>query len=514
MKKQIFTIILSLLLTAGASAQQEAGSSSVAPLRGCRVGTPRSGFTIRRAPSLSGGENPLIGNRRQLVVLAAFQDMDLEEESTLALQKWNKIFNTENYTEGEYMGSVHDYFLAQSYGKLNLSFDLYYVKLPDNRYKYRSTAAHDENSQYMVDDIVDVLQTQDIDWSLYDWNGDSYVEQILIVYAGEGMNAGGGSNSIWPHQWWLSLHLNQETEDKNDCRSFRTVVYDEKEYYVDCYCCVQEIVDTDDTFSSFGTICHEYSHCFGLPDFYYSDEVVGYWDLMDSGNYNGMGFRPCNYSAHERMLMGWITPVELNSTTTITDMSALDIEPVSYLIRNDGEENEYYIVENRQQQGWDEFLPGSGIVVFHVDYDQDLWHSTTQYVNTSGKKRYRIIPANNTPGGRSSKWAYPYITKDVFGNDLLVNDQLTDTSVPAATLNNPNLSGQNLMSKPITRMAVDANGLASFVFMDETTPVHDVTGGHESLHDEAAPMYDLQGRRISEPVKGLYIKGGKLRIKN
>lgn len=84
--------------------------------------------------------------------------------------------------------------------------------------------------------------------------------------------------------------------------------------------------------------------------------------------------------------MGWLTPVELNSTTTITDMPSLDAEAVAYLIRNDGAENEFYMVENRQQRGWDEFLPGSGIVVFHIDYDEGLWLSTTEYVNGGNKE--------------------------------------------------------------------------------------------------------------------------------
>jgi hypothetical protein len=303
-----------------------------------------------------------------------------------------------------------------------------------------------------------------------------------------------------------------ETEDPVDHRGFRTVMQGEKEYYVDCYCCLQEEVNASDLKTSFGTICHEYSHCFGFPDYYYSGAVtvVGDWDLMDNGNYNGQGFLPCNYSAHERMLMGWLTPVELTSATTVTDMPALIDEPVAYLVRNDGAENEYYIVENRQQRGWDEDLPGSGIVVFHIDYDKDLWVSTTTSVNGVNRKRYSIIPANNNPSiSALSSWAYPYVMQDVLGNDSIANDCLTSTSVPAATLNNQNVDGELLMSKPITRMAVDANGLASFVFMADTiSSIREVPFSQEHGHD--VPIYDLQGRRLSAPTKGPYIKGHKI----
>ena len=507
--------MLAFAMTLGVSAQQEAEREPASHLRSCRMGTPNPRFKPRRAPLLQGSENPYVGNRRQLVVLASFQDQDFLEDHEAVLQKWDKIFNREHYDEGKFVGSVHDYFMAQSYGQLNLLFDLVLVELPDERYKYRSTYSHDENSQYMVDDIVDVLLARDIDWHLYDWDGDAFIDQMLIIYAGQGMNAGGGTNTIWPHQWWLSQHLNQETAEPTDRRGFRTVTEGGREYYVDCYCCLQEYVEDDSPSTPFGTICHEYSHCFGLPDFYFNGgKVVGDWDLMDSGNFNGQGFRPCNYSAHEKMLMGWLTPIELTSPVTITDMPALTDEPVAYFIRNEGSENEYYFVENRQQTGWDESLPGSGIVVFHIDYDKDIWLSTTQYANNNDKKRYRIIPANNKIGvSNSSGWAYPYVTMDIFFNKTVVNDSLTNTSNPAATLNTPNLDGQRLMSKPITQMSVDDNGLASFVFMDDdASPVSEVPIDQER-DQSAAPMYDLQGRRLTAPAKGLYIQGNKLRIR-
>ena len=157
------------------------------------------------------------------MVLASFQDQDFAEDHETTLLTWNKIFNAENYAEGMYVGSVRDYFLAQSYGQFDLTFDLMLVELPDGRSKYRSTSYDDENSQFMVDDIVDVLQTHDIDWSLYDWDGDTFVDQLLIVYAGKGMNAGGDSNTRWPHQWWLSLHLDMEQQGTDVYRSYRTV---------------------------------------------------------------------------------------------------------------------------------------------------------------------------------------------------------------------------------------------------------------------------------------------------
>ena len=520
MKKHILLIVFAIFVVMGALAQQKVEKTvyqdeQVVPLRGCRMGKHNPQSMRYRSRVTQTTVNPYIGNRRQLVVMASYKDRDFAEDHSTVYQKWDKIFNEENYSEGDFYGSVHDYFMTQSYGKFNLKFDLIFVELPDSCKKYRSTRTHDEYSQYMVDDIVDALQTEDIDWSLYDWDGDSFVDQLLIIFAGKGMDAGGGTNSIWPHQWWLSEHMNFATEDPIDKRGYRAVTYNNKEYYVDCYCCAQELLDDGGRKTSFANICHEFTHCFGFPDFYYGrNDVLGSWDLMATGNFNGQGFYPCNYSAHERMLMGWLTPVELSSSVDIVDMPSLDDEPVAYLIRNDGAENEYYIVENRRQQGWDKYLPGSGIVIFHIDYDKNLWEGVTDYVNKPEKKRYCIIPANNdTLMNVASKWPYPYVVKDIQGNDSIANNCLTNTSEPQAKLNNPNVDGSKLMSKPITNMAIDANGYASFSFMsEEATAISNTLIRYDSLQHNAH-IYDLQGRKISAPIKGLYIQGGKVRMK-
>jgi M6 family metalloprotease-like protein len=371
--------------------------------------------------------------------------------------------------------------------------------------EYASDAA-DENSQYLVQDIMEVLKTRDIDWSLYDWNGDGFVNQLLIVYAGHGMNDTTGPDMIWPHQWWMSEHL-KDREPGVYCDPI-PVSYGDKEYKVDCYCALSELTKNND-YGSFGTLCHEYTHCFGFPDFYLGrTSILGSWELMDNGNYNGDGYCPPGYSAHERWMMGWLTPSELKEAATITDLPALSDKPQAYLIRNDGFENEYYIVENRQQKGWDTNLPSNGIIVFHIDYDPVLWVSVYEYVNTSSSQHYLIFPANNkfsttkTNLSNSKNWAYPYLD----------NNSLTDTSEPAAQLWHARTDSIFLMSKPLTNMSVDSVGLASFDFMKETLAIQTVKS--TSVANEQ--WFDLQGRQLpGRPQrKGLYIvEGHKVVVK-
>jgi M6 family metalloprotease-like protein len=454
----------------------------------------------KRAAQRSGGANPFVGDRRQLVVLAAFADRQFQETDPLLL--WDKIFNQHAFGQDRFQGSVRDYFYDQSYGRFRLTFDLHQVTLADRCYKYRSTQHDDENSRYLVEDIVDSLQRRGgIDWSPYDWDADGYVDQLLIVYAGKGMNDGGDANSIWPHQWWLSEHIGGAAVSVGSGEAQRSV---------DRYCCVNELSGSS-TYGTFGTICHEYSHCFGLPDFYYDrSSTVNHWDIMDMGNYNGGGFCPPGYSAHERMFMGWMDIPELTSPQQITGMQPLADSAQAYLIRNDAYPSEFYVVENRQQRGWDSSLPGAGVLVFHVDFDDAIWRGYSEYVNSNLRKRYTLFPANNISSTRlESNWAYPYQG----------NDSLTNYSQPSATLNHALADGSLLMSKPLYAISVDQEGRASFHFMQSETTALDVVRAADShkraadSHQRAAGgqspddevCYDLRGQRVQSPSRGIYI---------
>lgn len=472
------------------------------PFMGCRRGVLPAQRASRRAGRQEGKEEIDVtlyrGDRRQLVVLASFADRPIEGTESAALVQWEKIFNQKHFDEAPYVGSVHDYFYDQSYGQFRLKFDLQYVEVGLVS-TYQSTQIDDENSQYLVDDVMDVLLSRDIDWSLYDWDDDGEVEQLLIVYAGMGMADGGGANSIWPHQWWLSKHRDM-TQDGFPYREACTFVHDGKAYKVDCYCAVPEL---GKVCYSFGVLCHEYSHCLGFPDFYSSTgHVLGEWDVMDYGYYTGGGCCPVSYSAHERMLMGWLTPIELTGPVSVTDMPALSDEPQAYIIHNDGYPDEFYVVENRQHKGWDASLPASGLLVFHVDFDPLYWFSPSECPNRSSVKRYEIVPANGKKSTSYKEgWVYPY------GN----NNELTNTSTPAAVLTNPNNDGSLLMNKPLTNMTV-TDGLAAFDFMDGATGVEGIESLRRFLDaEQSSGWYTLSGMLLSErpTQQGLYIHNGK-----
>jgi len=178
------------------------------------------------------------------------------------------------------------------------------------------------------------------------------------------------------------------------------------------------------------------------------------------------------------MMMGWMTPKPLTVSQTISDMPANEV----YIIYNDGHPDEYYMVENRQQTGWDSSLPGSGLVAFHVDYDENTWLFGVP--NTSSKLCYHIIPANKESSySYEAYWPYPY----------LGNDSLTNHSKPAATLNNENTDGTKLMNKSLRDISI-TDGKASFRFtIDQSTGIveHRTSQPYTVLHD-LGPIYIIR----------------------
>ena len=418
------------------------------------------------------------GERRQMTVLVSFNDLTFREHEPLPF--WNEVFNAKEFSQAPFHGSVSDYFYDQSYGQLQVHFDLHHVLLPTSRTLYRSNLTADPGCPILVQDVLAALDGIVTDWTPYDWNADGYVDQLLIIYPGKGMNDGGDYNTIWPNQSWMTDY------DYEPVKVPTATAGDS--LMVNTYCCVNELTSNED-YGSFGTICHEYSHCFGLPDFYNgSTQHVAKWDLMDNGNYNGGGFCPPCYSVHERMFMGWTTPTELTATTSISNMQPANSQQQAYIIRSQQDDNDYYIVENRQQQGWDKELPGSGILIFHVRYDEEVWlHGmpNTSF-QSAAANRYTLKKANGSNSTyRQGQWAYPY--QD--------NDSLTALSQPAS----------DYEGKSLTDISVSSDGLASFTYhQTDVAAIHALSTDRSTTQDA---YYDLLGRRMvgKHQPSGLYV---------
>lgn len=446
---------------------------------------------VTRGAVFNSSVSSLSGSYHVPVVLAAFQDVpfttpDVEKE-------WDAMLNESGFSKNGAAGCVSEYFEKQSGGKFNLTFDvLGPVTLPDSVKYYGKNRGGLKGEDMRPEEMIwKACQATEKDFSPYDWDGDGTIDVVMVIFAGHGENRGGIPDYIWPHKF--NIYSSKKVGNLN--------LY--------TYACVSELGPSD-AIDGYGTFCHEFSHTLGLPDLYPTSvsvySIFDEWDLMDGGNYSNKCWSIPNYSAFERMRCRWYEPVELTTATTISGMPASNDEMIAYIIRNDKDSEEYYLLENRQQRGWDAYVPGNGLLITHVNhYDGGL------SPNSSYQPQVELVFADNrtyreseaffgktdsekyTDDGHNrylSLSAYPYIVGDS------INDFLSEYSIP-----------QMAFSKPITNIQMASDGSVSFDFMKEPTSIR------EALFEEQGVeiWYDLHGHQLPEAPRqsGIYILRGQ-----
>lgn len=394
------------------------------------------------------------GQKRGLLILAEFADNTFTS-TTKPKEDYQKLMAEENYKETKNYGSVRDYFKAQSYGQFDFVLDVVGpVKLSHNMIYYGGNDSNDDDLRAgtMVWEACKLADEQ-VDFSQYDWDGDGEVEQVFVLYAGYGEAQSYKDNTVWPHAWYLSAA--KEYEGTIGSCKFDGVT-------VDSYACGCELAGSRGSVQDgIGTICHEFSHCFGLPDLYCTDYnheelTMDNWSLLDMGSYANNGYTPVSYTAYERWFCGWLEPTELSSPQFIKNMSNIDENGDAYIIYNDNNPNEYYMLQNIQKKGWNSSASGHGMLVLHVDYNEEAWENNTL---NNYKNHLRM-----TPICADNKRSVYNLAGDTYPGTLK-NTQLTDFSAPSATLFNANTDGKKLMHKPITEIEESTEGLISFTFM-------------------------------------------------
>ncbi len=419
-----------------------------------RMAEPGRATAPSRSPmrrmTMGGDHDPYVGSKRCLVLLVNFADVKFEADHDNAYYQrlTNEVgfFDTSGNTH-----SVKDYFLDQSHGLLDIDFDV--VGPVELEYGYAHYGGGDvSNAHEMVREGYAWAEAQGTDFSVYDWDGDGEVEQVFVLYAGHGAASWYDQDTVWPHMSSLRGRGGTLTYDGVTINTYA------------CSCELSGLAESGRA-DGIGSMCHEFSHCMGLPDMYdtgYGGNYgMSYWDIMDLGMYNGSGssYLPAGYTSYERMYCGWLDPVELTEETTVSGMSGLTDGGGAYVIRNAAAPDEYYLLENRVPTGFDGDIPGSGLLVLHVDFDSSVW--SRNLVNTTGygndHQRCTMVPSDgdftSSADGRAGD-AWP----------CKGNRRLDNTSTPAATAWNANSDGSFLMNVSITGIRKADDGTVSFVF--------------------------------------------------
>lgn len=364
-----------------ADADKVAFRPRAAQLRAIREALPSRRNAPQSGKGLTSNTYPHFGSPRGLIILVQYQDIQFRPVYN-ANEYFNDMINGENFTQYGATGSALKYFTDQSHGQFTPQFDVYGpVTLPNNRAYYgrNDRWGSDTNPHLMVSDAIKILDP-DVDFSLYDTDGDGLIDNVFVFYAGQGEADYGPADSVWPHSWDVRSGGVNLTVDG---------------VKVAHYACSNEWNLTSP--EGIGTFVHEFSHVMGLPDLYNTAASVFYtpgsWSVLDYGPYNNNGRTPPNYGAYELNAMGWAEPQIIEDAVTVT------LNPISShefaLIPANGD-TEFFLFENRQQEGWDEYLPNHGMLIWHVDYVPRIFENGL--VNNNQSHQYvDIEEANNNP---------------------------------------------------------------------------------------------------------------------
>lgn len=471
---------------------------------------------------LSGDHITYKGVKKGLVVLVDFKNKKFADGHDLEYYK--NVINGKDFSDEEegYVGSVRDYFLAQSNGQFELDFDVVGpVTMSKNYGYYGNDGAYqkDEKVYEMIKEACDGIQDK-VNLKDYDWDGDGEADQVFFLYAGLGQASGGSAGTVWPHE--------------SELRYWPCGVLSYSTGKINTYACANELQPETQGSSRYisagiGTICHEFSHCLGFADMYDTTGGGGYgmsvFDVMDQGSYNGNGFVPCNYTAFERIYAGWVEAIELIDPATVKDMKSVSDYGRPFIMYNYKNTNEYFLMENRQNTGWDKGLYGSnGLLIVHVNYVPSRWANNS--VNSSAEKIQCCTVVNADGSRENTQYSlqgdlYPYEVKGV-----TMNDEFTDESEPAAKLYTKNSDNSYALGIPITNIKRSKGSVSFLVCGGDDKNVIDNTfnGVVDGINGVTVVkkatdnrIYSIDGRYLGTDAsalgKGIYVVGGKKVVK-
>jgi M6 family metalloprotease-like protein len=370
--------------------------------------------------------------KRVLVLCVQFPDLAATQTSL----SFQDMINDDNWKSS--IGGMSKYYKEVSYNAVSIQAeyrDWITAAQPSSYYAY-SNASYSTHVRELISQCLDSAEAGGVDFSLYDNDGDGAVDGLFIVHAGIGAEEGSQTQYIWSHQSSLGVPYSRAYDGKTENQY---IIMPEKygSNHVDI-----------------GVFCHEYGHMLGLPDLYDTDgatnggsEGVGNWCLMAGGSWGGNGYtpeRPSHMSAYCKELLGYTTP---NVVTSSQALSIPRAETNSFSCKmwmDSNQSDEYMLIENRQQTGFDANLPASGLLMYHVDKNLvDIWPGSNKINVTNTHLGVKVYEADgleqlagNTNRGNAGD-PYPGSTG---------NTSLTSTTTPNSTLWNTSSSGVEINS--------------------------------------------------------------------
>ncbi|MBQ6063392.1 MAG: M6 family metalloprotease domain-containing protein [Prevotella sp.] len=423
--------------------------------------------------------NPMVGERRILIILMQFSDVKFKKSQS----DFDRLFNEQNYREDGAYGSVYDYYNKVSYGQLQLRCDVlgpYNASRNMAYYGGNSNRTNgDMNPKALFDEAIRYA-IQEVNLSDYDSDGNGYVDNVHIIFAGYGEEAGASTNAIWSHE------MTFRSENIGGMM-------------IDRYSCSPELRgNSGNGITRIGPPCHEIGHALGAMDYYDVDyqtggyyEGTGDWDVMASGSWNDDGVRPADFNPYVKAYnFGWVD-VQTLEIDSINIISPSTIHNNIYRI-DTPVSGDFFLLDNRQSEGVNSAEPGKGLLIFHVG-PQIIQKELTNTINSTYPQQCYVVCA-------SAKEARPRASASSYGSissagcpfpGTTHNTSFTNLSVPGAFCINGKSAGISLTD--ITQMD---NGDISLNFenkdSDDTTSPEEPIDNDEEINGDIVWSDDFE----------------------
>lgn len=375
------------------------------------------------------GYGSVVGERKALVILMQFSDLSFKYSS----RDFDELFNMANYTKDGAEGSVYDFYKFASYGQLELKSDVLGPYTSRNKVSYyggnSGVGGQDKNPFALFQEAIEHAK-KEVNFADYDCNADGYVDNVHIIFAGYGEEAGAMSSAIWSHQMSFSPISVQGV-------------------MIDRYSCSPELRGNAGTgITRIGVPCHEIGHALGATDYYDTNYQAGgqfygtgEWDVMAEGSWNNGGISPADFNPYVKVYnYGWahLKDLRLGEENVIKPSHNVDeIYRISTNVSGD-----FFLFENRRNYKFNSHIPGEGLLIYHVgpDIDQKALYNT---INTG-------FPQQCYPVCASSSYSVPTSSSSSYGNinsagcpypGVSGNTEFSSSSKPASYCFNGKPSG-------------------------------------------------------------------------
>ncbi len=301
---------------------------------------------------------PSTGDVKVLVIPVEIGNNKFSDDD---LEKINLAFNGTSQDTG--FESVSSYYYKSSKGKLKIDAEIspvFKTGKSQSYYELRYNSGYDidceiiDNAMPLLDDLYD--------FSEFDYNRDSYIDAIYLIYSCD--YSVSDSSPFWA--WCYEHNGSKKKYDKVEPGYFVWASFD---FFND------PIGEYHSININAETIIHETGHLFGLDDYYDYDEGVG-----PDGGLGGAAMMDCNVGDQDsfsKLLLGWANATTVTEEGTYTlNPSESSNECLIIPLRENKNSffGEYLLIDyytptglNKTQAGNYGLFTRKGVRIYHVD---------------------------------------------------------------------------------------------------------------------------------------------------